>query len=483
MSLKPLVFVPGLPATVLLEQAGHLELFPSLLTLLNPNVRPHLVQKLSGPDDPDADDGVIPLDPIDTVIKGLKSSLFDFSGSLKLADSLYALLQDLGYSQFARPFGDRFRPVGWDWRRPIDQAKTLAAVKTAISDLHNATGERVVILCHSTGGLVTRRLLESDPTTADLVELVIAVAVPWVGALPTLVYLAGQQGFFSLTSAETQHIIGRSWAAFDVLPPDPLRTDMTDTAGNLDLFTKGQSQAGPTIETAWIPAGPMGHPLAVRAARSNATLGQRTRSFSLGGRKLDVVSFAGWGADTLTGCRMDPQGNLAFISSDEGDGTVPGRSAAWLSGDGVKNFLVPVGHYPDSQITRHHSALWMNPPVRDLLGVLLAGRQRPPYAYAAVDGDDAVNNVSEVQVRMVAQDAEGKPLQGAYALAFGLANPPSNTKYGFNGEGRHSIFPLRQNIVQNAGGGFFRFEVEIHWLEGGVDKSSPRQALLVHKST
>lgn len=451
MPPKPLVFIPGLPGTVIFDQTDDLELFPSPLTLLNPNLRQLLLDKLSGPDDPDADDGVVPREPVDTLIKGLKSSFVDFSGSLKLADSLYAILQNLGYAN--APAGDRFRPVGWDWRRPVDQARALGALKAAIEDLHTATGEKVVILAHSTGGLVVRSLLESEPAIVDQVDSVIAVAVPWVGTLQQLPHLAGQTGFFPLTTDETRHILGRSWAAFDLLPPDPAKTDMTHDGDDLDFFTTSHGQAGPAVETAWIPADPA---MPARAARSNANFGKRMRSFALGGKPLDIVCFAGWGADTLTGCRMDAQGGLTFTSSDEGDGTIPGRSADWLSGAGVKNFLVPVGHYQDSQITREHSALWMNPPVSDLLGTLLAGKPRQPYVYAAVDGDDAANKTPHVKIRMVAQDADGKALTGAHAVAF--PNTPQELHSSFNGEARLLMPIPRGSIVQELPGGLLRFD-------------------------
>lgn len=350
MPPKPLVFVPGLPASVILEQATGKELFPSPLTLLNPQARAELIARLSGPDDPDADDGVIAGDPIDSLIKGLKSSFIDFSGSLKLADSLYGLLEGFGYPPITPPFEGRFRPLGWDWRRPVGQGQVLASVKRAITDLHTATGEPVVLLCHSTGGLIVRSLLEGSPEIVDLLERVIAIGVPWVGTLQSFPFLAGHQGFGPLSSSQTQHVLGHSWAAFDLLPPDPAQTDMTDAEGDLNFFTKGQQQASPLVETAWIPAGPAGHALGLRAARSDAHLGERERSLSLGTRKLEVVNFVGWGGQTLTGCEMDAQGNLSFATSDEGDGTIPRRSAAWLSGGEGEDLLRarrPLFGHPD----------------------------------------------------------------------------------------------------------------------------------------
>ncbi len=461
MPLKPLVFIPGLPGSVIRRTADNLELFPSFLTLTSPTLRAEVLRDLSGPDDPDADDGVVAGDPVSTVIPGLKSSFIDFSGSFKLADSLYDLLHGLGYT--TDPFGIRFQPVGWDWRRPVDQAIALGAVRKAITDLHAATQEKVVVLAHSTGGLVLRSLLESDPALVDLLDQVIAVAVPWAGTLQPLPYVSGKQGFVPLGSDETQHVLGRSWAAFDLLPPDPGKTEMKDGVGNaLNFFTAGNAESSPLIARSWMPTDLTGQAMAARAARSDSRFGNRSKTLQLGGRALEVVAFAGWGGDTLTGCVMDAQGNLDFRWSDEGDGTVPGRSADWLSG--AKNFLVPVGHYPDSQISREHSSLWLNPPVRDLLGALLAGQVRKPYTYAAVDDGDAANKVATVRVRLVAQGADGRPLPGAYAMAFGLATP--NPNHYVLDDGRGWMRLPRQSIVEDVGGGFLRFEVEIHWQEG-----------------
>src|SRR5215207_249918 len=160
MPLKPLVFIPGLPGTEIREAATGVELFPNLLSLTSTTMRPRLLEQLSGPDDPDADDGVEPGEPIRSVKQLLVSSIIDLSGSLKQADTLYDILTDLGYDIEDR---DRFRPVGWDWRRPVDQGRVMRDVAAAIEDLHRTTGERVTVIAHSTGGLILRSLLEGPP--------------------------------------------------------------------------------------------------------------------------------------------------------------------------------------------------------------------------------------------------------------------------------------------------------------------------------
>jgi len=189
-----------------------------------------------------------------------------------------------------------------------------------------------------------------------------------------------------------------------------------------------------------------------------------------------VVNIAGWGASTLTGFRLDAGGGLTPSSSEEGDGTIPRRSAAWLQGDRLTTFLVPVGHTPISQITDVHITLWENPAVRDLLGALLAGRPRPPYVYAAADPDDAVNVFGDaVRVRAVALDEHGKALPGATLDAGGL-------RLSLGADGRGTLPVPRERITQQGTGNLFRLPVQFHWQGPGGPQSSAPQVLQVQKT-
>ena len=475
MPLKPLVFVPGLPGTVIRDVDRDVELFPSIASLTSTTMRPLLLERLSGPDNPAANDGVEPGEPIRSIKRLLLlGAILDLSGSVKQADTLYEILRDLGYSTRA-PFSDRFRSVGWDWRRPVDEARAQRDVAAAIDDLHRTTGERVTVIAHSTGGLVMRSLLEGPPVRGDLLdklERLIAIGVPWAGTLQSLPPLAGLSGFGPLNSQETQRVLGRSWSAFDLLPPDPTRTDMTDAEGNLDLFVVNGRQGSPLVSAGWIPAGSAFDALRSRAARSNAQFGARSKNLSLDGRRLEVVNFVGWGADTLTRFDLVAGGGLTPSRSKEGDGTVPRRSAAWLQG--VTTLTVPLGHTSRSQILRRHITLWQNPAVSDLLGVLLAGRPRPPYVYAAVDSDDAVNiQKPEVDVRGVALDERGQALPQATMEAGGL-------RITLGADGRATLPLPRTRITQQIQGRLFRFEVRFRW-QGPGGQSAPPQVLHVQK--
>ncbi len=452
MNPRPLVFVPGLPGTRLLDKASGDELFPNVLGLLSPDARTQLIARLRGPDDPDADDGVVAADPVDTVLPLVP--FVDLSGIFKMAGSLYDILKRLGYQISGASFGDRFRPVGWDWRRPVYQAGTLARVKQAIVELNAATGEPVTLLCHSTGGLVVRALLESDATIAPLLERILALAVPWAGTLQPLPLLAGMNGWGPLTAAQTQDALGRSWAAFDLLPPDPSpgKTDMT----GVDLFRDAAGQpASPVVATAWIPAGPAGQAMRDRAQRSDSALGRRSRTLDLGG--VEVVNVAAWREDTLSRATLDAQGRLAFQDDPEGDGTVPRPSVVWPRGPRVHTYLVPIGRYPTDLIRRLHSAIWENQPVSDLLATHLAGQPQPPYVYAAADSDDAVDvDKPKIRIYIVALDPLGNPLTGAFATADGS---PAHFGVGADGTG---MMLLDRGLAQNAGHGFFRLQVRFH---------------------
>lgn len=478
MPLKPLVFVPGLPGSVIRDVTDDVELFPSLASLTSTTMRPRLLERLSGPDDPNAADGVEPGEPVRSVKRLLVlGALIDLSGLTKQAETLYEILRDLGYSTRA-PFRDRFRPVGWDWRRPVDQARVQRDVTAAIEDLHRTTGERVTVIAHSTGGLVMRSLLEGPQggtprlELVDKIERLIAIGIPWAGTLQSLSPLAALSGFGPLTAAETQRVLGRSWAAFDLLPPDPARTDMTDAEGDLNLFVENGRQGSPLVSTGWIPAGGQFNALRQRAARSNERFGMRPKRLSLGDRSLEVVNFVGWGAETRSRFTLEAGGRLAETLTKDGDGTIPRRSAAWLQG--VTTLMVPLGHTPRSQILRRHITLWQSPAVSDLLGVLLAGRPRTPYIHAAVDSDDAVNVHKEtVEVRGVALDPTGRALPQATMEA-------GEQTLAFGADGRGSLMLPRAQIRQRVRERLFRFEVRFRW-QGPGGQNAPPQVLHVQK--
>jgi hypothetical protein len=127
----------------------------------------------------------------------------------KQAESLYDLLRSrFGYTIES---GTNFRAIGWDWRLAIDDYRVQDDIKRAIHDLFLATGEKVAIFLHSTGGLVFRKLIENDPSIKSEIATIISFGVPWAGTLKALLYLTDGEamGFLTakLSAAQTRRII------------------------------------------------------------------------------------------------------------------------------------------------------------------------------------------------------------------------------------------------------------------------------------
>jgi Lecithin:cholesterol acyltransferase len=452
--MKPVVFVPGLPGSELLDAATGERLFLNLGLLISKTARQKLLPRLEGPDNPTQPDGVVAGLPIADV---LDLPLFDAG---KQAQSLYDTLRRLGYTGFRPPFGSHFRAVGWDWRLPVDHAVVQGALAGAIDELHASTGDRVVPIVHSTGGLVLRALLEAQPALVDKIDRVLSLGVPWAGTLKAFRFVVGTTGFFPLTKAETQHTIGRSWAAFDLLPPDPAKTPDAPPL----VFAGNGDASSPLVDHAWIPAGPDRAPMVARAQRSDQQLGRRSRRLELGGRPLAITTVAGWGVATDTTARL-AGGNVQLESTPEGDGTVPFLSASWLRG--VQPFFAPLGFYPTHNLPEHHSTLWKTPPVQDLLAELLTGASHRDFAHAAVDSDDAINQRDRVRVRVVALDGMGNPLPGATVRISELTGP-ADPPIALQGDGRGEVKVARNRMrrVQTGSARLLRFQVTIDWNGG-----------------
>lgn len=476
---KPVIYVPGLPASHLHERATEKRIFLSL-GFNNP--------QLEGPNDLGAHDPVRAGEPIRRVAKFL---FFDLA---KQAESLYDLLGR---------FGIKATPFGWDWRRPVwdlarpDSVQRKLAAKLA--ELHPPSGPQVTVIVHSTGGLVLRALLERQPDLCRHIERVIAFGVPWAGTLKSLRFINGQSGFAGIVPASrTQKVLTRSWAAFDLLPPDP--THLIDGNGPLALTfrrtAQGDQPASALVDRDWINSLPSELRAAAeeRAVRAHGHLGARRPQIDTAGEPLEIVNVVGWGADTDvsaeligqgTGARLEIRSSKGDATLDGGDKTVPRRSAAWLaSGDpvNVRTYHVPVGRLPSTR-NQPHSSLWSNPGGINLLEHLCGNQPSlAPFCYAAIDGDDAVAGQPSVRVRLVALAADGSPLPGAKVRTRGLIGGDFGQDFRPAFDGRHMITLERQKIprVGNppAPSRVRRLRLQIGWQENGRDRWQERRFLI-----
>src|SRR5262245_37727587 len=308
---KPLVFVPGFPASELLQvsQGNRLIFPPSLGDIVNANKKERLLRLLEGPDQPPGD--IVAGEPVRSILKLGRLEIG------KRAEALYELLRnEYGYTIHS---GDNFRAVGWDWRKAVDAAAAQNDLRQRIVELSNKNGGAgVVVLIHSTGGLVLRRLLEQDPALAGRIEHILALGVPWAGTLASLQQVAAGSsigfGPFSISASEVRRVMRHAQAAYDLFPPDPAKTDMRDPFGQpLNLFVDANmKQKGPNVDVSWMPSSSSFDFMRALASDADTRLGARSNVLQLGGGVATppITNVVGWGAEMPTTCTIDANGDL-----------------------------------------------------------------------------------------------------------------------------------------------------------------------------
>ena len=455
---KPVVFIPGYPGSDLWVSPSDWKLFPPPFAGLSVAHRRELIARLSGPDDPEVEDGVSSRE----VITGLRVAGLPI---MKEAETLYRTLRAAGYT-----LGEDLRTVPWDWRLPVDHHETLDLAAFAIRELAQAYGSRVVVMAHSTGGLVLRALLErrSPQEASELagrIERVLALGVPWAGTLKTLRYIGIGSRALIFSASEMQTVIGHSWAAYDLMPPDPAHTDMTDPDGDLNLFV---DEAGrQTSPFAHLTATGPRH-VQMRATAADRKSRGRTKQIVVAGSAIPVVNVAGWGAPTDTCFRIQRGGramrpDASMKHADQGDGTIPYRSAAWLSGPSVVTFPVPIGLY-EGFIPATHSQIWETPPAKEIIQNVLADRPLPALITAAVDHEQVFARRRYVDIRISAFDEEGRPLPATarFAPQAGQRSRPVTLQ-----EGRGT---LSYEVGARPSSGRFLCPVIVTWRSSGGEE-------------
>jgi len=473
MALKPVVFVPGFPASEL--KAKNRTIFPPALTdLIDKDKKAKVIRLLSGPDDPPGN--VVAGEPIRGVL-----------GVAKQAQSLYDLLRDYGYST---QDDSLLAPIGWDWRKAVDDTKVQADVTGAIERLADEQGRKVVVIIHSTGGLVLRALLEAKPQLAKKIEQILAFGIPWAGTLKAVRFLGKGEAFglvffgkklIGLSASETREVMSTCQAGYDLFPPDPLKTRLQGSDGkDLKLFVNAsQRQVGPLVETSWIPSGPAKDFMREMAAKADQRLGKRTSTIELDGVAMPpITNVVGWGVDTETRCTLNADGTLDFQpATKDGDGTVAMVSAAWLRGPGVRTFFLPIGLFANFIVPERHPRIWDPPPVREIFNQVLKDTEPMPFVCGAIDGDEAVDPRGHFTVRLSASDAEGNPLPNVKATFTTLPGKPTVSFRA--GSVRKEIVMKRDGLKANVGSNLFRFRADISWGGGGSGETR-EVPLLVH---
>lgn len=450
-NLSPVVYVPGLPASTLYDRWADRRIFFRPTDAAKRAWKRAYLERLCGPDDPDLDDGVVAGPPIGAVFKA-EAPLLDVTVG-KQAASLYAILRELGYE----PFSDDLRPVGWDWRRPVDHRRAQDHLEAAIVDLSGRHGGPVTLIAHATGGLVVRSLLENRPEVADHLSDLVFFGVPWAGALQPLVFLDRRRDYPPFGKKELRRIVCNSWAVYDTLPPDPETTDLTDDEGSLEFFTIDGEATTPLLHLGWVDDEDR-EAARHRAARSHERFGSRKRRLDLGDRAVRIWNIVGWGYSTPVTCTVDDEGELLFGDpSRDGDGSVPRRSAAWLEGDDVRLLYLPIGDFAAEK----HSTLWKNKAGRRLLTQILEDPDgRVTNVHAAVDHEEAMGDPATIHVRFVAQNERGEPLDDAHAQIL-----DRDDRHPFDDGGKLTLAVHRQRWLQ-VRSDIRQIRAALRWKEG-----------------
>ena len=406
---KPVLFVPGFPASELRDRNGRTVFPPSLSTLVSASKKAALIDRLL----------TIPGD----LVAG--PPIRDVLGIAKQAQSLYDLLGGkFGYD--TSELSDDFVAIGWDWRQSIADPRVIDAIAAAVKRL----GSGIVAIIHSTGGLVFRAFLEARPDLISRFEQVMAFGVPWLGTLEAMyaITVGESAGFLfaKITPAEGAEIVSHSQAAYDLLPPE-LLSDLSWTTADYmrDLAATAHPPFPQTFDA------------------------------------LPVTNVCGWGRDTWKSRAFDH-------SKDAGDGTVPIWSSSWIRGAKVRTFFLPIGAYAAANIPYPHPRIWDSPPVLQLFEEVLNDAPPSPFLCAAADGDDYIDYDADVDVRISAMSAGGGALKGCKAT---VDIDGMKTDVPLNDDGRGAFTLKRLGIEHNVANDIYRFVVTFRWNGGTATRA------------
>jgi pimeloyl-ACP methyl ester carboxylesterase len=440
MTRKPVIFIPGFPASELHDVTSGDVLFPPpVMKLLDPAKKSVLLGELE----------TIP----GNVEAGLPIASI-LGGVVQEAQSIYNILHNQ-YGYDVSWASNDFVPVGWDWRQSISAPATVKSISEALDHLSPQKDGKVVAILHSTGGLVFRAFLDAKPEYAACFDQVLTFGIPWAGTLESLhaVTKGVSIGFLFiklLSSAEGQGLMGCAVAAYDLLPTVPSLNLFFDQHGNATT---------PLTDQSWI------NQQFMRDAAAQAH-GPFPQIFDT----LPLTNVCGWGAKTWTTASINATAQTVdFKAPDKeaGDGTVPFISSSWLLGANVRSMYLPIGAYATGFIPKVHGQLWDSPPVLQLFDEVLKNASKTPFLCAAADSDDYLDYSKPVRLRVSAMAGDGSALPN---LVINVNLDGKRTAIPLDPDGKRGFILIsRANIHHNIEPDLYRFNCEYTWT-GGSDK-------------
>lgn len=210
----------------------------------------------------------------------------------------------------------------YDWRLPVRELGTALATR-----LRAARPQRLALVAHSMGGLVSRAAL-AEPQT-DHVERLVLLGTPNCGSFAAVQALRGTYAVVRKVARLASQSSAENLAAeiFNTFPSLYELLPWGRCAGGAALFDPGS----------WPAAGPQPHAALLRAAQ------QLQRQLLAPDARCSTV--VGVGAETVTALRRRGD-DFVYVLTRFGDGTVPVASAEL---PGAKQHYARVAH---SELTR-----------------------------------------------------------------------------------------------------------------------------------
>src|SRR4051794_22847649 len=434
---KPAIFIPGFPASELLDTNRHVVFPPSLSTLTNAAAKAAFITEVL-----DIPGGLSAGMPIPSVAGGLVPE----------AQSLYEILATFGYD--ITPASTNFKPIGWDWREGVGSPAKVASIRAVLDELSPNKDGNVIAILHSTGGLVFRAFLEQEPAYAKCFEQVLTFGIPWAGTLEALHAVTVGAGIsigplHLLTDAEGAEIFGHAQSAYDLFPTDPA----------LNLFIANGVPTTPDADQSWTTAQFQRDLLATAH-------GPFPQQFD----DLPLTNVCGWGGATWPVVTL-VGGKLTWLppNKEAGDGTVPFVSSSWLRGAKVRAVYVPIGLFAEGMFPKLHGQLWGSVAMRQVFAEVFGGAAPKPFIAAAADNDQAIDFNSNVTVRMTALAADGSALPNCVAtvnIDGKKTKVPFDPAAMLHGDRRAEVVIKRAGIHHNVANDMYRFEITFTW-DGG----------------
>ncbi|WP_341283107.1 fibronectin type III domain-containing protein [Paenibacillus sp. FSL H8-0537] len=191
---KVIVYVPGFMNTKILKNGN--EVWPTYL--VNPAINPLLLSSNGEPDNGTT-----------------HGEIFKEFFNIDFGKSFLDYLEGNGVEVV---------PVGYDWRRDLRLAAELVK-NTVDAEFEKAGGQKINLVTHSTGGIVARYYLLTDPTAKNKVKNFINIASPNLGTVTALkgLVVGDSLGIIKgnvapFTIGESRHMVQNFPAVYQLLP-------------------------------------------------------------------------------------------------------------------------------------------------------------------------------------------------------------------------------------------------------------------------